>query len=169
KVVAGQRAAATGIIPVGEVGKSAPARPVGVAGSIESDDRRVKSGDRARGGEVSGGTAPDDPSRSRPPDRTGVRPDHRPSGAFSVWEAGCQLCGTGTARKVQRETAALGAHHETREFDRTLSAGGSGPSCRTRQSSVAQPVFASTDAPRTKDGESSDGAPISHTFVLDVA
>src|SRR5207247_4836703 len=104
-----------------------------------------------------------------PGDRTGVRPDHRPSGAFSVWEAGCQLCGTGTARKVQRETAALGAHHETREFDRTLSASGSGPSCRTRQSSVAQPVFASTDAPRTKDGESSDGAPISHWFVLDVA
>src|SRR5207247_1279676 len=90
-------------------------------------------------------------------------------GAFSVWEAGCQLSGTGTARKVQRETTALGAHHETREFDGTLSTGGSGPSCRTRRSSVAQQVFASTDAPRTKDGESSDGAPISHWFVLDVA
>ena len=82
-----------------------------------------------------------------------------------MWEAGCQLSGTGTARKVHRETTALGAHHETREFDRTLSAGGSGPSCRTRRSSVAQQVFASTDAPRTKDGESSDGAPISHSFV----
>ena len=70
-----------------------------------------------------------------------------------MWEAGCQLSGTGTARKVHRETTALGAHHETREFDRTLSAGGSGPSCRTRRSSVAQQVFASTDAPRTKDGE----------------
>jgi transposase len=74
------------------------------------------------------------------PDRTGVRPDHRQRGAFSVWEAGCKLSRTGAARKVQRETAALGSHHQTREFDRTLSAGGSGPSYRTRRFAVAQQV-----------------------------
>src|SRR5213594_3918530 len=108
--MAGQRTTATGIVPVGAVGKSAAAPPAGVAGSTASDDRRVKPGDRARGGEVSGGPAPDDPSRSRPPDRTGVRLNHRQRGAFSVWEAGGQLSGTGATRKVQRETAALGAH-----------------------------------------------------------
>jgi hypothetical protein len=70
-------ATATGRVPVGAVGKSAPARFARVAGSIASDDRRVEPGDHARGGEVSGGTAPDDPSGSRPTDRTGVRPDHR--------------------------------------------------------------------------------------------
>src|SRR5207245_11736583 len=35
-----------------------------------------------KGGEVSGATAAHDPSRSRSPDRTGVRPDHRQRGAF---------------------------------------------------------------------------------------
>ncbi len=39
--MAGARTAATGIIPVGPLGKSAAARSAGVAGSTEPDDCRV--------------------------------------------------------------------------------------------------------------------------------
>jgi len=57
----------------------ATTRAAGVTRSIESHDRKVKPGHRARSREVSGGTASDDPSRSGRT-RTRVRADHRERG-----------------------------------------------------------------------------------------
>jgi len=56
---------ATGVVAVGTGGKPATKRAAGVTGSIEPQDRRVKPSHRARSGEVSRGTASDNPSRSR--------------------------------------------------------------------------------------------------------
>jgi hypothetical protein len=122
-----QLQAGTGIVRLGSLGEPAPARFAGVARSAEPDARGVKSGDRSGSREVFRGQAPHDASRSRSTDRTGFRIDRRQRGALSVWEADCQLSRTGATRKVQRKSAALGSHHQTREFAGALSAGGSGP------------------------------------------
>src|SRR5262249_16702863 len=155
-------------VPVGAVGKSAPARSAGVTGSTEPDHCRIK-GDRARGGEVSGGKATDDPSRRGCTHRIGIRTDPGQHGALSMRETGCHLSGGGAGGKIQRETATLGAHHETRKFHLALSTGGSGPGHGTQRAGMAQQVFPSGTAAWKKDRQSSNGAPISHPTVLDVA
>ena len=59
-------------------------------------------------------------------DRTGLRADHRQSRALSVRQAGGELSGTGAAGRFQRESATAGTHHQARQFDVALLAGGSG-------------------------------------------
>src|SRR5881392_158016 len=115
-VMAGQWTPATGVLAVGALVQPATARAAGVTGSIEPDDRGVKPGDQARSGEVSGGTASDDPSRSRCPHRPGLRADHREGGALWLRQTGGKLSRPGAVRKIQRESAATGAHHQTGKF-----------------------------------------------------
>jgi len=103
---------------------------------------------RARSGEVSCGTALDDPSRSGSADRTGVRADHRESGSVSVWQADRELSGTGAAGGLERESATDGTYHETRELSITLPAGGSGASNGAQPSGMAQQVCPPDDAAR---------------------
>ena len=125
---------------------------------LNPDDRRVKPGRRARSGKVSGGTASDDPSRSGCTDRTGLRADHRRNGTVSVWQADRGLSRPGAVGKIQRESAAPGAHHQTGEFDRAFLAGGSGASHGTQSAGMAQQVCPPDDAARTKDRQSSHGS-----------
>src|SRR5512133_4236779 len=115
--MAGKWTPATGVLAVGAVGEAATRRAAGVAGSIEPDDRRIKSGRRARSGEVSGGTASDDPSRSGCTHRTGLRANHREGRALCLRQTGGELSGPGAVGKIQRESAAPGAHHQTGKFD----------------------------------------------------
>src|SRR5438477_9008547 len=110
------RTAATGIVPVGSLGKPASARSAGVAGSTESDDCGVEPGDRARSREVRGGATTDDASGCGCADRTGFRSDYRRYGTLSVREASGELSGIGAAGKVQRESATAGPHHQTRKW-----------------------------------------------------
>ena len=86
-----------------------------------------------------------------------------------MWKAGRQLSRIGAAGKVQRQSATLRAYHQAGEFDDALSAGGSGTGHGSQLAGVAQPVLPSDDAPGTEDSEGSDGPPLSHSFVLDVA
>src|SRR5215472_16645413 len=88
--MAGKWTPATRVLPVSAVGQPATTRAAGVAGSIESHDRRVKPGHRARSRKVSAGTASDDPSRSRCPHRTGLRADHRKRGTLSLRQTGSE-------------------------------------------------------------------------------
>ena len=132
------RTGTTGVVPVSSVGEPATAGSAGVAGSTEPDDRRTESGDRARSGEVSGGTALDDPSRSGSADGTGVRADHRESGSVSVWQADRELSGTGAVGGLERESATTGTYHETRELSIAFPAGGSGASHGAQPSGMAQ-------------------------------
>jgi transposase len=60
------------------------------------------------------------------------------SRAISEWEADCELSRTGAAGKVQRKSETAGSHHQTREFDGALFAGGSGASFGTQHPGVAQ-------------------------------
>ena len=102
---------------MGSVGQPPPARSAGLAGSINSNDGRVESGDRARGCPVSGSAATADASRRGRVDRISLRADHGQCGALSVWEAGGELSGISAPGKIQWASAATGAHHPTREFD----------------------------------------------------
>ncbi len=52
--------------------------------------------------------------------------------------------------RFQREPATARAHHETREFDVALLAGGSCPSDGTQPSGMAQQIFPLDDAPGRK-------------------
>ena len=62
---------------------------------------------------MSTGEASDDPSRSRCTHRTGLRADHRRNGTVSVWQADRGLSRPGAVGKIQRESAAPRAHHQT--------------------------------------------------------
>ena len=138
KIVAGSGTRATGVVPASSVGEPATARSAGVVGPTEPDDRRTESGHRARSGEVSGGAALADPSRSGSADRTGFRVDHRESGSVSVWEADRELSGTGAVGGFEWESATAGTHHETRELSVTFPAGGSGASDGAQPSGMAE-------------------------------
>jgi len=111
-----------------------------------------------REAEKCGGTAFDDPSRSGCTDRTGLRADHRRNGTVSVWQADRGLSRPGAVGKIQRESAAPGAHHQTGEFDRAFLAGGSGASHGTQSAGMAQQVYPPDDAARTKDRQSCHGS-----------
>jgi hypothetical protein len=86
-----------------------------------------------------------------------------------MWEADCQLSGTGTAGRFQRETATAGAHHQTGEFDVALFAGGGGTRRGAQPAGMAQPVLPPDDAPGTKDRQSRLGPETGCSLVLDVA
>ena len=161
--------AATGIVPAGSVGEPAAARSAGVAGSTESDHRGTKPGGRAGSGEVSGGAATDDPSRSGSTHRPGLRADHRRSRALSVRQAGGQLSGTGATGRLQRKSATAGAHHQARQFDVALLVGGSGAGHGAQSTGMAQQIFSSDDATGTEDRQGRDGAKAGGSSVLDDA
>src|ERR1022692_1235824 len=73
--VAGSGTRVTGGVPVSPLGQPAAKRSAGVAGPTEPDDRGADSNHRAGSGEMSGGAALEDASRSRIADRAngGVR------------------------------------------------------------------------------------------------
>src|SRR4029077_20794910 len=108
------------------MGKPTTARSAGVVGSTEPDDRGTESGHRAGSRKVPRSAATDDSSRCRPTHRAGFCADHRESRAISVWETDCELSRTGATGKVQRKSETAGSHHQTREFDGALFAGGGG-------------------------------------------
>src|ERR1035438_1921401 len=119
---------ATGVVQVSALGEPATARSAGVTGSTDADHCRVDRGHRAGSKKVPGGTALADASRSRCPDRVGVRTDHRASGAVSVWQADRELSGTGAVGRFEWAAAPTGTHHETRKLAVAVSAGRSGAS-----------------------------------------
>jgi len=86
-----------------------------------------------------------------------------------VWETDRELSGTGATGKIEWQSATVRSHHQTRELDIALLAGGSGPGDGAQRAGMAQSVLPSGDAPGTKDGEGGDGAPTGDSFVLDVA
>jgi hypothetical protein len=138
EVVAGRGTRATGVVSLSALGEPATARSAGVAGPTDADDCRVDAGHRAGSGEVSGGAALADASWSGGTDGAGLRADPRPSGSVSVWQADRELSGAGAVGRVQREAAAVGTHHETRQLAVALSAGGSGASYGAQRSGMAQ-------------------------------
>ena len=120
-------------------------------------------------GEVSRGSALDEPSRSGSADRTGFCVDHRESGSVSVRQADRELSGTGAVGGLKWDPATAGTYHQTGEFDVALLVGGSGPGHGAQPSAMAQQVFPPDDAARTKDRQGCHGAETRHSFVLDVA
>jgi len=70
--------------------------------------------------------------------RTGLRADHRDSGAVSVRQADRKLSGSGAIGGVERESTTAGTHHETRQRAAALPVGGSGASFGTQHPGVAQ-------------------------------
>src|SRR5258708_13337103 len=114
--MAGGGRGATGVVQVSSVGEPATARSAGVAGPTEPYDCRADRGHRTGGREVSRGAALEDPSRSGSADRAGLRADHRPSGAVSVWQADRVLLGTGAVGRFERRSATTGPHHETMQL-----------------------------------------------------
>src|SRR5215831_13704097 len=156
--MAGPWTPATGVLAVGALVQPATTRAAGVTGSLEPDNRRTKPGRRARSGEASGGTATDDPSRSGCTDRTGLRADPGEHAALWLRQTGGQLSGVGAVRKIQRESAAPGTHHQTGEFDRAFLVGGSVASHGAQSARVAQQVSPPGDAARTKDRQSCHGS-----------
>jgi Protein kinase domain len=78
---------------------------------------------------------------SRSADCTGLRADHRSSRTLSLGQAGGELSGTGAARRIQRQPATVGAHHQTRKLDAALLTGGSGAGHSAQPARVAQRVL----------------------------
>jgi hypothetical protein len=111
----------------------------------------------------------DDTSGCGRVDRTGLRADHRKRGTFFVWEASRELSRTGAAGKVQRESAAARAYHQTRKFHDAFLACRSGPGHGAQLTGMAPSVLPSDAAPGAEDGKSGDGTPTGDPFVLDVA
>src|SRR5216684_3790803 len=71
--------------------------------------------------------------------------------------------------KVQRKSETAGSHHQTREFDGALFAGGGGAGHSAQSSRVAQEVRPPDDAARTQDRQGSDGRETGRRSLLDVA
>ena len=64
----------------------------------------------------------------------------------------------GAVGKIQRESAAPGAHHQTGEFDRAFLAGGSGAGHSTQSAGMAQQVYPPDDAARSCSSSASASA-----------
>src|SRR6202161_611114 len=107
------------------MGQPATGGSAEVAGWAEPDDCRADASDPAGSGEMSGSAAVENPPWGRATDRTGVRADYRESRSVSVWQADRELSGTGAVGGLERESAATGTYHETRELSITFPAGGS--------------------------------------------
>jgi hypothetical protein len=89
-------------------------------GSAHSEDCRVDASDRAGSGKMSGSVALADASWSGCTDGVGLRVDHRPSPAISVWQPDRELPGTNAFGGVERTAAPAGTHHETRQLSVAL-------------------------------------------------
>ena len=148
EVVAGMRTAATGVVPLSSLGEPATTGSAGVAGSTESDDCRAEPSGRSGSGEVSGSPALDEPSRGGSADGFGLHTHHWGGRAIWLRQADCQLCRTGAAGEVERESATARTYHEAGKLHVALLAGGSGPSHSPQHPGMAQPIFPSEDLPR---------------------
>ena len=169
EVVAGMRTAATGVVPLSSLGEPATTGSAGVAGSTESDDCRAEPSGRSGSGEVSGSPALDDASRGGSADGFGLHTHHWGGRAIWLRQADCQLCRTGAAGEVERESAPAGPYHEAGQLHVALLVGGSGPSYSPQHPGMAQPIFPSEDAAGTENRQGSDGAKTGGSFVLDDA
>src|SRR6201982_2049081 len=118
---------------------------------------------------MSGGTTPADPSRSRTADGTGFCADRRESGSVPMWQADCELSGTGAAGGLERESATAGPYHQTRQFSVALLVSGSGPGDGAQRSRMAEPVPPCDDAPGKEDRQGGDGTQTGSSDVLDDA
>ncbi len=169
EVVAGSGTGTTGGDPVSAMGEPAAARPAGVAGPTEPNDRRAEPGNRKGSGKVSCGAALADASRGRVTDGAGLRADHRESGPVSVWQADRVLSGTGAVGEVEREAAPAGTYHETRELAAAFPISGSGASYGAQPPGMAEQVCPPDDAARTEDRQGRHGAETGGSHVLDDA
>ncbi len=86
---------------------------------------------------MSRGAALDDATRGGSTDRTGLRADHRDSGAVSVWQADRKLSGSGAFGGVERESTTAGTHYKTGQRAAAFPVGGSGASFGTQPPGVA--------------------------------
>jgi hypothetical protein len=110
--------------------------------------RGTESGHRAGSRKAPRSETTHDSSRCRSTHCAGFCADHRASPALSVWEADCQLPGTGAAGRVERKSETAGAYHEARKLDSALFAGGGGAGHSAQCSRVAQQVCPPHDAAR---------------------
>jgi transposase len=94
--VAAGRSERTGIASAGALGQSPTSGPVGVTRPTHAADPEVDASPRSGSGEASGGTAAEDPSRSRAADSASVRVGDWNTGPISLRKADRQLCGVGS-------------------------------------------------------------------------
>jgi len=138
EVVAAARTRATGVVSLSPLGEPTTGRSVAIAGSAEPDDCRSDATDRAGSREMSGGRAPADAPGSGRTDSPSLCIDHRKGGAISVREADRCLLGVGALGGLQRQSATTGPHHQARQLDVALLAGGSGAGYGTQHPGMAQ-------------------------------
>jgi hypothetical protein len=100
---------------VGLLGRQAPAGCIGAAGPVESHDCEVNRSRRAGSQKTPRSAAINDPPGRGPTDSTGLRANHRDSGAVSLWQADRQLCRTHPLRGLQCGPATVGTHQQARE------------------------------------------------------
>jgi hypothetical protein len=93
----------------------------------------------------------DDASRSRSADSAGVRVGDRNSRALPLRQAAGQLYRAGAGGEVQRRSAPIRTHQQTRQRAAALSAGGSGAGHGAQSAGVAQQVLSPRHAAWTED------------------
>jgi hypothetical protein len=91
------------------------------------------------------------------------------SRTLSLRETDRQLCRSGSDGRVQRRSAPIGSHQQTRQCTAALSVGGSGAGHGTQPTGVAQQIFPPRHATWSEDRQGSDGAEVGGASVLDVA
>ena len=131
--------------------------------------QELTRGVRRGSGEASGDTATDDASRSRSTHGSGFRVGDRNARTFSLRQANCQLCRTGSDGRVQRRPSSTRSHQQARQCAAAVSAGGSRAGDSAQPSGVARQVLPPGHASRTQDCKSSDGPETGGASVLDVA
>src|SRR5438132_2333821 len=150
------------------MGQPTTPRPARLTRPTHAQNPGTDASTGGRGGEAPGGAATDDPSRSGSADGIGFRVGDWNCGTFSLRQANRQLCRTGSHGRVQRRSAPIGTHQQTRQLTASLSAGRSGPGHGTQPAALAQQVLPPRHAPGTKDREGSDGPKAGGSPVLDV-
>lgn len=150
-------------------GHPAPARPIGVAGPIESDHRGVNLSHRAGGRETARSAAADDASRCGPAHSARLCADYWDSHAFSLQQADQQLCWADSQRGVQRRLSAAGTHQQARQCPAAILACGSSPGSSALRSGVAKSIPTPGAASGTSDRYGSHSAQTSSSLVPDVA
>ena len=123
KAVERTRTSTAGEASVSYLGQPAPARFAGVAGPNESDHRGVNHSRRAGSEETARSAAADDAPWRGSTDGTGLRADHRNSGAVSVRQADRQLCGTDSFGGLQCRPSTAGTHQQARQLSAAFLAG----------------------------------------------
>jgi len=99
----------------------------------------------------------------------GVCAEPRGSPTVRLRQADRSLSGSGSRRRIQRGTTAVGPYPPTGEQPAAVLAGGSGAGDRAQRWPVAQPIFPLGAAPRPQNRERSDGAETGGSLGLDGA